>query len=172
MKLKDDRYWNPYVAGVALGLLVLVAFVLTSKGIGASGSFARLTAWVTHWVAPDFVEQHGSFKWYFWRGAHPLNYWLIFVTIGTALGGLVSGVFAGRNKTEVQRGPRASVGLRLVLAFGGGALVGIGSRLARGCTSGQGIVGGGLMSVGSGIFLMSVFAGGFALALVVRRQWR
>ena len=62
--------------------------------------------------------------------------------------------------------------LRLILAFGGGALAGIGSRLARGCTSGQGIVGGGLMSVGAWIFLMAVFAGGFAMALLVRRQWR
>ena len=29
-------FWNPYVAGLALGLVLLGSFVLTGKGLGAS----------------------------------------------------------------------------------------------------------------------------------------
>jgi uncharacterized membrane protein YedE/YeeE len=169
--LRDREYWNPYGLGVALGVTALAAFLLTAKGLGASGAFARFTAWGIHLVAPGWVESNGAFQSYFVGGSHPLDYWLVFLTIGTAIGGLVSGVLAGRNRTEVLRGPRSSVRLRLSLAFVGGILVGIGTRFARGCTSSQGIVGGGLMSVGSWVFLMSVFAGGFAMAWFVRREW-
>ena len=171
IRLRDREYWNPYLVGVALGLVVLAAFLLTAKGIGASGAMARVTAWGLHLAAPDWVESNGNFKWFFHQGAHPLDYWLVYLLVGTAIGGLISGLLGGRNRTEVLRGPRATRGLRLGLAFVGGILAGFGARLARGCTSGQGIVGGGLMSVGAWVFLLAVFAGGFAMAWFVRRQW-
>jgi hypothetical protein len=43
--------------------------------------------------------------------------------------------------------------------------------MSRGCTSGQALSGGALMSVGSWIFMLCVFAGGYAVAYFVRRQW-
>ena len=46
------------------------------------------------------------------------------------------------------------------------------ARLARGCTSGQALTGGALMSAGSWAFMMCVFGGGYALAYFVRREWR
>ena len=46
------------------------------------------------------------------------------------------------------------------------------ARMARGCTSGQALSGGALMSVGAWAFLLAVFAGGYAAAWFVRRQWR
>ena len=61
---------------------------------------------------------------------------------------------------------------RLLLALGGGLLMGIGARLALGCTSGQALTGGALLSVGGWIFMMAVFAGGYAVAVLVRREWR
>ena len=33
-------FWNPYVAGVALGLVLLVTFYVMGTGLGASGAFA------------------------------------------------------------------------------------------------------------------------------------
>ncbi len=41
----------------------------------------------------------------------------------------------------------------------------------RGCTSGQALVGGAELSIGSWAFMFSIFAGGFAVAYFVRRQW-
>jgi hypothetical protein len=50
--------------------------------------------------------------------------------------------------------------------------MGFGSKLARGCTSGQALTGGALMSVGSWAFMIAVFASAYAFAYVVRRQWK
>jgi len=59
----------------------------------------------------------------------------------------------------------------LLLALGGGALMGVGAQMARGCASGQALSGGALFSAGAWIFFMCFFAGGYALAWFVRRQW-
>ena len=71
----------------------------------------------------------------------------------------------------VMRGPRSSILYRLALALGGGVLAGFAARLARGCTSGQGLVGGAELSVGAWVFLMCIFAGGWMAAWFVRKQW-
>jgi len=66
----------------------------------------------------------------------------------------------------------SGVGLLDLRALGGGVLLGIGARLARGCASGQALTGGALMSAGSWAFMFSIFAGGYAFAWLVRREWR
>ena len=43
---------------------------------------------------------------------------------------------------------------------------------ARGCTSGQALTGGAVLSLGSWVFMMAVFTGGYIVAPLVRRQWR
>ena len=72
----------------------------------------------------------------------------------------------------VERGPRASVALRLGLAFLGGMTMAIGAALARGCTSGQALTGGALLNLGSWAFMLSVFGGAYAVAWFFRFQWR
>jgi uncharacterized membrane protein YedE/YeeE len=59
----------------------------------------------------------------------------------------------------------------LIYAFVGGGLMGFGAKLARGCTSGQALSGGALLNLGSWAFMMMVFAGGYAAAYFIRRQW-
>ena len=59
-----------------------------------------------------------------------------------------------------------------MFALIGGALVGFGARLARGCTSGQALSGGAMLSLGSWAFMFSVFIGGYALAWFVRGLWQ
>jgi uncharacterized membrane protein YedE/YeeE len=60
---------------------------------------------------------------------------------------------------------------RWIGAFAGGALMGFGARMARGCTSGQALSGGATLSAGSWIFMIAVFAGAYMLAYFVRRLW-
>ena len=52
-----------------------------------------------------------------------------------------------------------------------GVIMGYGARLARGCTSGQALSGGAVLSVGSWAFAFSIFAGGYAVAWFFRRLW-
>lgn len=166
------KLWNPYVGGVALGLVLLASFLVLGHGIGASGAASRLGATALQAVAPDHMAESAYFSRYTDGGALPLDNWLVYGAIGIFLGGAVASMTGGRQKPAIVRGPRISVRARLALALTGGIIMGFAARLARGCTSGQALSGGALLSVGSWIFMLSVFAGGYALALVVRRQWQ
>ena len=159
---------NPYLAGVFLGLTLLASFLVLGAGLGASGGLARIAAALEGSVA----SRHTLSSEYFggW-GPSPLNYYLVFMLVGTFLGGLLSAVLGKRVHVRIERGLGAPAGLRVVLALLGGIVVGFASRLAQGCTSGQALTGGAMLLTGSLVFLVCVFAGGYAAAFFVRRQW-
>lgn len=164
--------WNPYLAGVALGLALLLSYVVVGHGLGASGAASILGAVALKSVVPGYVTAKGSsFAHYFIDSPNALNNWLIFMAIGIFVGGMISSVLSGRNKMEVVRGAHTTNTRRLILALIGGMVMGIGARIGRGCTSSQALSGGALFSVGSWIFMLSLFAGAYALAYFVRREW-
>jgi len=165
------RYTNPYIAGIALGFVLFASFFLTGKGLGGSGAWSRLAAEIMHFIAPAHIENSPYFGHYFAHGKNPLHFWLVFLAIGTFFGGLFSSFIHGRSTIEVNRGPRISVQGRLVYALVGGILVGFASRLGLGCTSGQGLAGASVLSLGSWAFLFSVFFGGYATAYFVKDGW-
>lgn len=169
---KPAPHWSPYAAGFGLGLTLLAAFVIAGQGLGASGAFTRFTTWIAHFVAPGAIESNAYLSRYFQDGTHLLSNWLVYEVVGVAVGGLISAALAGRLIRRVERGPRASVGLRLTLALVGGLLTGFASRMALGCTSGQALSGGAMLSFGAWVYMMSIFAGGYAAAWFVRREWR
>jgi uncharacterized membrane protein YedE/YeeE len=152
-------YANPYLAGVALGLVLLACFVLTGQGLGASGAFAH---------AAGALADSAWFQSY--REAGPA--WIVVEVLGVAAGGALSAIVGGRFKVEVERGPATGKGLRLLAAGAGGVLMGVGAVLAGGCTSGQALSGGAMLSVGSWAFMLAVFAAGFAAMPFFRRLWQ
>jgi uncharacterized membrane protein YedE/YeeE len=171
--MESRPLWNPYVAGVALGLVLLASFLVMGFGLGSSGAVTRIGVGAAHTVAPAAVEQNGYFARYF-GAAHILDNWLVFLFLGIFLGGLVGAYSGGRLKSEVIQGEQRMVSKwqRLGLALLGGVLMGVAARFARGCTSGQALSGGALLSLGSWVFMLAVFAGGYLMAPIVRRQWR
>ncbi len=164
-------YSNPYLTGIGLGLVLLAAFVIMGRGLGASGAFNTFAAWLATGVAPAWLRSHEWLAGYA-EEAHPLKTWIVFEIVGVFTGALVSGLLARRFLISVERGPRIGVAGRLALAFAGGMVSAIGAALARGCTSGQALTGGALLNLGSWAFMLSVFAGGYAMAYFVRREWR
>jgi uncharacterized membrane protein YedE/YeeE len=95
----------------------------------------------------------------------------VFEVLGVFVGGFLSGVLAHRLKLTVEQGPRSTTPRRLAFAFAGGGLMGIGAKIALGCTSGQALTGGALLNVGSWAFMWCVFGGAYAMAYFVRKQW-
>jgi uncharacterized membrane protein YedE/YeeE len=152
-------------------MVMVLTYVVSGRGFGASGGLTRVAASLQHWVAPELTEQSVYFAPYFGGDAHPLHHYLVFMLAGILLGAVAGAALSGQLRFEVLRGPGISPGRRLVLAALGGVLVGSAARLARGCTSGQALVGGAELSVGSWAFMISIFAGGYAAAWFVRRQW-
>src|SRR5512141_877561 len=168
-----EPYSNPYLAVIGLGLVLLAAFVIMGRGLGASGAFNAFAAWIASGVAPGWVRSNEFLSRYAGDAAtHPLKAWLVFEVVGVFTGALISGLLARRFRIGVERGPRIGVASRLALAFAGGSVSAIGAALARGCTSGQALTGGALLNLGSWVFMLSVFAGGYGMAYFVRREWR
>ncbi len=161
---------NPYLAGFGLGVVLLASFVVMGRGLGASGAFNSLLAWLAQLVAPEHASANTVLADYLGDG-HPLKAWLVFLVAGLFAGAFASGLLAHRSALVVERGPRAATMDRLGFAFVGGALAGVGAKLALGCTSGQALTGGALLNAGSWVFMMMVFAGGYGAAWFVRKQW-
>ena len=165
-------FWNPYIAGLLLGGALLASFLILGAGLGASAVPIRCGAWLESLVAPQHAQNSQFFgEKYLADSAHPLRYYLTFMFVGTFLGGLLSAVLARRVKFTVERGEAFGAKRRLLLALVGGILIGYGSALASGCTSGQALTGGALLASGSIAFMLCVFAGGYGAAYFVRRQW-
>lgn len=165
-------YMNPYLAGIGLGLVLLAAFVIMGRGLGASGAFSTLVSVGVATVSPEHAAGNSFYADILATEGNPFKDWLVFEVIGLFAGGFLSGILAGRIKRTTEKGPHISVRGRLSFAFLGGTLMGFGAKLARGCTSGQALTGGALLNVGSWAFMMCVFAGAYAMAYLMRRQWQ
>lgn len=165
------RYVNPYFAGAVLGLLLFISVLISGHGIGASGGLARMLVAVEDLIVPGHVDANPGLSDMAGGTQQPLNNWVVLNVLGALLGGFVSGLLARRVRAETDKGSRISTRSRWLAAFLGGALVGFGARLARGCTSGQALSGGAVLSAGSWAFMFAVFAGGYLLAYPVRRLW-
>jgi len=164
-------YFHPYLGGALLGVVLFLAFFLTGNGLGASGGLNRLVVFVEDKIAPDHVDRVSYLLKMAGGEKNPLDDWIIPMVFGTLAGGFISGWLNGRLKVETNKGPNISVRTRWGMAFLGGAIMGYGARLARGCTSGQALSGGATLSAGSWVFMFAVFGGAYAIAYFVRKLW-
>ncbi len=164
-------YINPYFGGFLLGLVLFGAFFLTGNGLGASGGLNRILVYVVDTVAPEHVDNTPYLIEMAGGDTNPLDNWVGVLTVGTMIGGFTSGFFHGRVQLETIKGPNITRETRWAMAFIGGIFMGYGARFARGCTSGQALSGGAVLSFGSWVFMFAVFGGAYALAYFVRRLW-
>ena len=164
------RHMNPYLAGFGLGLVLLAAFLIMGRGLGATAASGSIVAWASGLVAPEWTAANPALKGYY--ADPPWTNWTVYLIVGAFVGALVSAKLGGRIRYRIERGPHLSASARLVLAFAGGAVAAMGAKLAKGCTSGQALTGGALLNVGSWVFMLAVFAGGYGAAWFARRLWR
>jgi uncharacterized membrane protein YedE/YeeE len=169
---KRDRYWDPFIAGTLLGVLLFVTFLLTGHGLGSSGGVNRVLVALEDLVVPRHVDTTPYLAELAGGERNPLDHWIVWQVAGILVGGFVSGWLRGRVRIETRHGPQITPQRRWAFAFFGGILMGYGARMARGCTSGQALSGGAVLSAGSWAFMLAVFAGGYLLAWFVRRLWQ
>jgi len=148
--------------------VLLAAFVVMGRGLGASGAFVSSAAGLVVAAAPQRAAASPLFAGYL-GGNGPWSE--LFELIGVVAGGFLSALAAGRLRLAIERGPHAGRGGRLAYAFAGGSLMGIGAVLARGCTSGLALTGGALLSAGSWLFMIAAFAGAYLLAPAMKKAW-
>lgn len=165
-----DKAWSPYVAGVIIGLLQIPTFLLMDTALGASSSFVTVGAHIAALFDAKVTEVKylASHMW----GAK--NWWQVAVVAGIALGAFISMKLSGARRQAIspawnRAAGLTSLGARAPLAFAAGFLMLFGARIAGGCTSGHGISGIAQLSAGSTIAVAAMFAGGIAMAALMRR---
>jgi uncharacterized protein len=164
--------WNPYFAGAMLGVVLFTSFYVTGHGLGASGALARWVTAALHGISPAAVNSRSFFANLGGGVKHPLSNWLVWEALGVVVGGVLSGLLGKRVRLGIDHGPQIAPRTRALFAVVGGLLVGWGTQLSRGCTSGQALSGGAVLSVGSWAFMFAVFGGAYAVAYPFRRLWR
>ena len=53
MMREPEPYASPYVAGVGIGVVLLLSFVLMGRGLGASGAFSSVVTAAVETAAPQ-----------------------------------------------------------------------------------------------------------------------
>ena len=141
--------WGHYLAGgLLIGAGVSVLFILTGWVGGMSTVFTSTWSWVSHrpfFQQPRFVGTRD------WRLVFALG-----LVVGAAIWWVLMGP-AGGLHTDI---PWWQLGL-------GGVLVGFGSRLANGCTSGHGICGLSSLQMPSLLAVLTFMGTGFITANAV-----
>lgn len=145
--------WPWWVGGLAIGAFVLLLLWLDNKLLGVSTGYSELCA-----LPKDPSLQRS------WRPRFLL---------GIVLGGAASALLAGQSPTWAAGAFDELIGASLLVKVPvlvtAGVLIGYGSRLAGGCTSGHGIVGTALGARASWIATALFMVGGFVTtnALIV-----
>lgn len=164
---EQNRYWNPYVAGVLAGLVLIGSVWVTGKFFGTSTTFVRTVGMIEKSFLSERVARMDYFK-----KEKPIVDWqwmfVIGIFFGASIAAKVSGTYRLQTVPDMWQsrfGP--SIVRRACVAFAGGVIAMIGARLADGCPSGHGLSGGAQLSVGSLIALICFFTGGIIMTRIL-----
>jgi uncharacterized membrane protein YedE/YeeE len=167
--------WSPYVAGILLGIVVILGVVLSKALLGASGAFENLAGIIGKAVAPKVFSTM-----YFDYIMPPVITWGVFLLIGVFFGGMLGAASsktlkwgkkdAANSDPQWKRIFGPQTWKRWVLGFLGAIVLEYGAGIAGGCTSGLLISGGSLLVPAAFIFMGGMFASGIITALIVYRK--
>ena len=169
---KDE--WSPYVAGILLGIVGILAVWLSDSLLGASGAFENLAGMIGKGLhIPAFANLYFNFI------MPPGLSWSLVLFIGTFFGGTLgaatSGTLMWGKKGAANPNAQwkqifgAQTWKRWLWGFIGAIILEYGAGIAGGCTSGLAISGGMLLAPAAFIFIAAMFASGIVTALIVYR---
>ncbi len=160
-------YWPPLAAGVALGLVLLLTFVVSGHGLGASGAATHLVAGAGLAIAPAAVQTNSYLAPMVAEG-NPIGSWITWEVLGIALGALAAAFMAGRFRVQMDGERTLGTSRRVLGALTGGMLAGFGARVSAGCTSGLGLSGAATLGIAAFVFLALFFTTGLIVSRLVR----
>ncbi|MCX7157538.1 MAG: YeeE/YedE thiosulfate transporter family protein [Rhodocyclales bacterium] len=164
---KIKPFWSPLAAGIALGLVLLLTFVLSGHGLGASGAATDMVAGVGLKLAPEATKANGYLGPMVADGS-PMGSWMTWEILGVAIGALVAAFMAGRFRVQFDGSRSIGTPARLISTLAGGVMAGFGARIAGGCTSGLGLSGAAALGISAFVFLALFFATGMIVSRLVK----
>ncbi len=166
-----NKYMNPYLAGVIMGLLIITAYYFAGEGLGASGGYRDVAIETIDKVAPSYAEKNAFVAPHVSGEESPMQTWLVFELLGVMFGAIISAALYGRLKLMIGKAPHITNKKRLIYALIGGAFWGVGTQLGRGCTSGLVLSGIAVNSLSGYIGLFAIFGFGFIFAFIFKSIW-
>lgn len=166
--------WSPYVAGILLGLVCILAVWLGNSLLGASGAFENLAGMFGKALSPAAFDSM-----YFNFIMPPGISTGVVLLIGVFFGGMVGAATsktlkwgkkdAANSNTQWKRIFGPQVWKRWALAFIGAVILEYAAGIAGGCTSGLAISGGMLLAPSAFLFIAGMFTSGILTALIIYR---
>ncbi len=151
-------FWPGWIGGIAIGSYLLFQVLVTGHPLGVSTAFGNVCGLFSK--IPYFHKDQFE---------NNLN-WRLWFIVGIPLGGLIAALTSpGPIVASFSLGslydsvlPQALV-LKALVLTGGGILIGAGSRMAGGCTSGHSISGMAILNPPSIVASAGFFAGGILI---------
>jgi uncharacterized membrane protein YedE/YeeE len=161
------KQWSPYVAGVGIGILSCLTFLLSDKPIGCSTAFSRTSGMIERLFRGGTVAEKAYYKKF-----APSIEWEWMLVVGIFIGAFLSAKLSSQFQPMWVPLKWASTfgnssTARWAVALIGGTIMGMGARWAGGCTSGHGISGTLQLAVSSWIAVICFFIGGVATAMFI-----
>ena len=160
-------FWSPLVAGIALGIVLMLTFVISGHGLGASGAATHAIASAGLLIAPAATQTNGYLGPMVREGS-PMGSWITWEVLGVAIGALAASFRAGRFRVQLDGAHSVGTPQRLARALAGGLMAGFGARVSAGCTSGLGLSGAATLGIAAFVFLGLFFATGLIVSRVVK----
>lgn len=129
---KEDKGWNPYLAGTLSGVVLILSVLIAGKYFGASTSFVRSAGMIEKIFSPEHVAGIA----YFIKEVPKIEWQWMFVfgiLVGAFIASTTSRTFQWKalpDMWEKRFGP--SIPKRAIVAFIGGLIAMFGARLAGG----------------------------------------
>jgi uncharacterized protein len=146
------KQWPWYVAGPIIGLSVPLLLLMGNKRLGISSTLRHICAACVPMSIPLFK--------YDWKK----DIWNLYFAGGILIGGYIGGVLLSDGTEllprEIFNWSELITMRGFIMMIAGGFMVGFGTRYARGCTSGHGILGLSALQWPSLVAIMSFFLGG------------
>lgn len=163
--------WSPYIAGVGLGIVGILAVLLADSLLGASGAFENIAGWLGQ-TAGIAAFDNMYFNFVMPPGLSSGVILLIGIFFGGMIGALSSGTFKLRTNDDPQWNKimGKKTWKRWLLLFVGAIILEFGAGIAGGCTSGLAISGGMLLAPAAFIFMAGMFMSGIIVARIVYKD--
>ena len=129
---KEDKGWNPYLAGALSGVVLILSVLIAGKYFGASTSFVRSAGMIERIFSPEHVAGIA----YFIKEVPKIEWQWMFV-FGILVGAFISSTTSNSFRLKAvpdmwEKRFGKSIPKRAIVAFIGGLIAMFGARLAGG----------------------------------------
>lgn len=165
--------WSPYIAGILLGIVGVLAVWVSDSLLGASGAFQNFAGYVVRALTPPEVFAKNIYFNFIMR---PEITWGVVLLIGIMIGGFLGALssqtfrFRAQDDEQWKKVFGSQLWKRWGLLFVGAIILEYGAGIAGGCTSGLAISGGMLLAPAAFLFIGGMFMSGILTALIIYRK--